>query len=541
MSLARAMPSISRRWALGAACALLLAVAFLGVGAAARSTREAARASYQEQQLRLAQVLASRAGTVFQDHRLAVEGIALDAMPGDGGVAWLIGELARFGVWPENVRFAVWDARGRIVIEGGGAGSVSWHPHSASGSSACVTCLAAGHVVFTGPADAAGRHLSVAYPLKRLSSIMLDGHGWMVAPDGMILANSDSRQVGTRPFDSSVDDPRLTDMLAQMAAGGSGTGIYTWPRADGSPELRVAAFARVPEASPGVSVAVSTTLEDATSGVNRALVELLAAGAALLGAVFGAAAFGATLDRRAKEAENRLLAERLEMVEAASHAERLALVGTLAAGVAHDLRSPLASLQVNADLLRKSVDGELWAIVEDIRAAAGQIASIARDLGAFTRRTEGHGWCDPRKAVETAVRLAGATLGRRRPVEVRLGALPPVHIGEQRLAQVVTNLLVNAAHAGRRIEVSATATDQFVTLFVDDDGSGVPEPLRERIFEPFVTTRAPGEGTGLGLFLCRRFVEEAAGTIAVEDGPLGGARFAVTLRRVMPVVIEESA
>lgn len=110
----------------------------------------------------LAQVLAERAGTVFRDHRLAVEGIALSDMPREGAEAWLTGELDRFGVWPENVRFVVADASGRVMIEGGGADPLEWHPHSASGSTACEACLASARMVFTGPPDAEGRRLDVA-------------------------------------------------------------------------------------------------------------------------------------------------------------------------------------------------------------------------------------------------------------------------------------------------------------------------------------------------------------------------------------------
>jgi C4-dicarboxylate-specific signal transduction histidine kinase len=111
-------------------------------------------------------------------------------------------------------------------------------------------------------------------------------------------------------------------------------------------------------------------------------------------------------------------------------------------------------------------------------------------------------------------------------------ALPAVTLSEEHLVQVLLNLLLNAADAvpskDGRIDVRATRTSSGVRVEVDDNGPGVAPTIRERLFEPFTTTKEIGKGTGLGLAVCRGLLEGAGGTIASEDGAVG-ARFIFTL------------
>ena len=119
--------------------------------------------------------------------------------------------------------------------------------------------------------------------------------------------------------------------------------------------------------------------------------------------------------------------------------------------------------------------------------------------------------------------------------EVRLGDnLPMVHMAAGRIEQVVVNLLLNAAQASAgpedsRVAVYTARDGRSVLVGVEDNGPGVPPEDREKIFQPFYSTKAHGEGTGLGLPLCRKLVEAQGGQIVADEAPLGGARLAITL------------
>lgn len=110
--------------------------------------------------------------------------------------------------------------------------------------------------------------------------------------------------------------------------------------------------------------------------------------------------------------------------------------------------------------------------------------------------------------------------------------LPPVTLSDEQLVQVLLNLLLNAADAvpahGGRIDVRAKRSDLGVRVEVEDNGSGIAPEIRDRLFEPFTTTKEVGKGTGLGLAVCRGLLEGAGGSISAEDGAVG-ARFVFTL------------
>ncbi len=100
------------------------------------------------------------------------------------------------------------------------------------------------------------------------------------------------------------------------------------------------------------------------------------------------------------------------------------------------------------------------------------------------------------------------------------------------LRQVMINTLLNAAQAMQgegRLHITLTSAGKDATIFVDDSGPGIPAADREKVFQPFFSTKAHGEGTGLGLALCRKLVEAQGGQIVVEEAPLGGARLIVSL------------
>jgi two-component system NtrC family sensor kinase len=223
-----------------------------------------------------------------------------------------------------------------------------------------------------------------------------------------------------------------------------------------------------------------------------------------------------------------------------SHAERLALSGRIMAEVAHEVGTPLHSVMGHLELLREDlgrdgvgegVDRRLTIIGSQLR----RVTEIISRLLDLTRRPP------EQRAPVDLNRLVGETSELVRPVATAAGlslnvsadaALPPLVAHGDQLQQVVLNLLTNAMDAtppGGRIDVATRAVDGVVQLEVRDTGCGIAEDARQRIFDPFFSTKEPGRGTGLGLFISAEIVRDHRGRIELEGAPGQGTTFRVVL------------
>jgi len=223
--------------------------------------------------------------------------------------------------------------------------------------------------------------------------------------------------------------------------------------------------------------------------------------------------------------------------------ERLASVGRLAAGLAHEIGNPISALMGLEDLVLAGglSPEEERDFLQRMRKETERIHRILRDLLQFARPAAQPLAGEPEQEpgdVETAARDTAALVAPQRSLqdvsltlELNPG-LPAVSLGHEQLMQVILNLVMNAADAvgaGGKVRVAAALANGNVLLLVEDDGPGVDPRVRSQLFEPFVTTKDVGKGTGLGLAVCRGLVESAGGSIALDLEYSRGARFIVDL------------
>ena len=226
------------------------------------------------------------------------------------------------------------------------------------------------------------------------------------------------------------------------------------------------------------------------------------------------------------------------------HSERLASIGRLAAGVAHEIGNPITGIACLAQNLReeREGDGELTEISGQILEQTKRVSRIVQSLMSFAHAGGKQVAAEPVCLADVTQEAISLLSLNRRSVEVQFFNLcDPDHWVEgdaQRLAQVLINLLSNARDAsppGGAIRVRSEASENTVDLIVEDEGSGIPKSIIDRLFEPFFTTKDPGKGTGLGLALVYSIVEEHYGQITI-DSPADperecGTRIRVTLPR----------
>jgi PAS domain S-box-containing protein len=243
------------------------------------------------------------------------------------------------------------------------------------------------------------------------------------------------------------------------------------------------------------------------------------------------------------------MSEREEMRERLALADRMASVGTLAAGVAHEINNPLAYVIANLDYARQEIDAaraaqvppegqELPRALQEARDGAERVRLIVKDLKTFSRPDDARlERVDLRRAIDSAVTLAWNEIRHRARLVKAYTPVPEVWANEARLGQVFLNLLINAAHAipegaADRNEIRViTRLDEKgrVVAEIQDTGMGIPEDIRPRVMEPFFTTKPPGEGTGLGLSICHGIVTRLGGELQFDSEVGRGTTFRVVL------------
>ncbi|MEL6183016.1 MAG: HAMP domain-containing sensor histidine kinase [Myxococcota bacterium] len=224
---------------------------------------------------------------------------------------------------------------------------------------------------------------------------------------------------------------------------------------------------------------------------------------------------------------------------------RLAQMAVLAGGVAHEINNPLASILGNLHYVDTGLDEDesreqLKEALKDAEAAAQRIRSIVEDIRSFAKSDDSDHLelVQLDEAARTSVRLLRYEFRTRVELKLESRPSPRVFANPSRLAQALVNLLVNAIQAipadrdlphGQVTLRTGTTAEGEAFVEVEDNGVGIPEEIRRRVFEPFFTTRPVGQGTGLGLAICHGFVRRLGGRMSVRSEPGHGSTFRIQL------------
>jgi signal transduction histidine kinase/ActR/RegA family two-component response regulator len=337
----------------------------------------------------------------------------------------------------------------------------------------------------------------------------------------------------------SVVSAAPEEMLGELAARHFHAVLLDLDGLGGSSERLLDALTRASPPTPAIVVETNADETRSRAWLERGADDHIAR------AVLSPAVLRRSIEASVARSRARQLRRRLE------HADRLAAIGTLAAGVAHEVNNPAAYVLMNLKTcrehiaeLRREVGGpselfdEITEMLDDNLRGVERIVAIVQSLRSYARTDP-----DEIEAVDLAAvcqdahALIGNQLRHRARLAVELAPVPPIAADARKMSQVVINLLVNAADAiesssgddGREPEIllRCGTRDGRVELSVTDTGVGIPAAYRARIYDPFFTTKPRGSGSGLGLSIVRDIVERFGGRIAVDSTTGRGTTFTI--------------
>jgi len=239
----------------------------------------------------------------------------------------------------------------------------------------------------------------------------------------------------------------------------------------------------------------------------------------------------------------------MELEQLLFRQDKMASLGRVAAGIAHEIRNPLSGINIYLNALEKVIDRpesrpKVDQIINQLKSASRKIESVIKRVMDFAKPAEPKlALVQIREPIRDALNLTAVTL-RKSGISIETdldGRLPLCYADPNLIEVAVLNLINNAAEAmarmgdGKEIRVLSGSTETDVFIEVSDSGPGVSPNLRNKVFDPFFTTK--NDGTGIGLSLCHRIVSDHKGTFSVADSDLGGARFRIEIpirKDVMP-------
>ena len=218
--------------------------------------------------------------------------------------------------------------------------------------------------------------------------------------------------------------------------------------------------------------------------------------------------------------------------------EKMAELGRISAGVVHELNAPLSVIISASQMIMREEDVSEFVreMIDRISSEAQRLSQMTRGILNFSSHEEAGGEADVNLVIEFVLDFLGYEAARRGVTLIRQldYRLPVVGVDANVLKQIVLNIVMNALQAMEpsgtgRLLVETTAPDSSkICIVISDTGPGIPQETLARIFEPYFSTKKPGEGTGLGLFVTRTLVENSGGTIDVRSSTGEGTSFAVT-------------
>jgi PAS domain S-box-containing protein len=221
--------------------------------------------------------------------------------------------------------------------------------------------------------------------------------------------------------------------------------------------------------------------------------------------------------------------------------DKMASLGRVAAGIAHEIRNPLSGINIYLNTLKKfhhrdGTEAKVEQILKQIQSASIKIESVIRRVMDFAKPGEPKlALIDINEPITDAINLTAVSMRKSNiKIETSLANdLPRSYADRNLVEEIVLNLLNNAAEAmkaiesGKKIDIASFAEDDHIIIQISDSGPGVPQEIRDKIFDPYFTTKH--EGTGIGLSLCHRIINDHGGTLTVSDSHLGGADFRIEI------------